>query len=234
MKTVEAFPSAQSVYASLLAFLVMEQKKSLTRRKFHLALSGGTTPLDFFSWWVTQDTIFSWDNTHFWWVDERCVPISDPRSNYAQAAARLPTLKSIPSDQVHRMQGEIDPVLAAQQYGEKLSQEVWLDEKGAPILDVVLLGVGPDGHIASLFPETELVTAYPWTAVTNSPDGLARLTLTFEVLCAARSLAFLVTGPSKRELLEAVWNQSSAVSHLPVSRLVRARPDARWFVSFNH
>ena len=200
------------------------------RESLHLALPGGETPREFLRWWAGRD--FPWESLHCWWGDERCVPPSDPRSNYAMAYENLLLPRAIPEVRVHRMKGELEPTLSALAYGEEMQRCLPSRPKGEAVLDLVLLGMGPDGHIASLFPGESLQVAHPWTGVAKGPDGLTRLSLSFKAIAQARRLAILVTGPAKKTLVEAVMYSDPSVAGLPVAQLIGMRPEVRWFADF--
>lgn len=154
----------------------------------HVALAGGSTPLRAYEHLDAMD--LAWDRVHLWYGDERCVPFEDPESNHGQARERL----AAPGATWHPMPGTLGPDAGARAYA---------DELGATILDLTLLGMGPDGHTASLFPGHPLLDAPGLVAgIADSPKPPPeRITLTLRALNASHRIVLLVTGEAKREAL---------------------------------
>lgn len=166
---------------------------------------------------------------HFFFADERCVPPEHPESNFAQAQARLFGPLEVPPERVHRLRGEADPAAAAAQAEQELRALTATPPGQWPRLDLVLLGMGEDGHVASLFPEapaavTESRSVY--IPVTGPKPPPQRLTLTYAALAAARALWVLVSGPGKAATLAAALRPDS---RLPLARVLREQPKARVF-----
>ena len=197
------------------------------RGRFTLALSGGNTPLELYrllamSEWLVR---VPWEQTHIFWADERCVPPDHPDSNYGAARAALLDRLPVPPEQIHRWYGEApEPASEAARYAGELRAHTESDAAGMPRIDLLLLGMGPDGHTASLFPHspTLKVTEVPTAAPHVSERGGYRLTLTFPVLNAARSAVFLVSGEGKAETLARVLEGPSTPDELP-AQAVRPR-----------
>ncbi len=187
----------------------------------HLALSGGTTPGRTYE--LLGEQPGELDATELWFADERCVPPDDPESNYLLADRALIGPAGIERSRVHRMRGESGPEHGASAYAEELRAALGAD--GVPVLDVVVLGIGPDGHVASLFPGAETLDAGPEAValgVSDSPKPPPeRITLSLAVLRAARSCLLLATGPSKADAVNAMLGEPSR--HVPASLLVRER-----------
>lgn len=198
---------------------------------FRTALSGGTTPRLLFDRLVTppfRDGI-AWDRTRFFFVDERCVPPDHDRSNLRLAREHLFEPLGIAVDQVLRMRGEADPEEAAREYDEALAVEFG-GPGSVPRFDFVLLGLGADGHTASLFPGTSALDEVRRRVVANRVPKLGewRLTLTLPVLNASRHAIFLVTGWEKTEAVAAVIKRRAA--ELPASRVVLPRGSLIWIL----
>jgi 6-phosphogluconolactonase len=166
----------------------------------HLALSGGTTPRRTYELLAKEP--MDWTGVEVWFADERCVGPADAQSNYRLAFETLLGPAGIPSAQVHRMEGELGPEEGARRYGLALEEHVRARDGELPVLDLVLLGIGGDGHVASLFPGAPALDAgerAPCVGVRDSPKPPPeRITLTYPVLNAARAVLFLVTGAEKR------------------------------------
>lgn len=197
------------------------------RGAFHLALAGGSTPEGLYrllagpSW----EGKIPWDGLHVWFGDERCVPPEDPASNYRMAREAWLGRSPLPQHRLHRMPGEAVPEEGARLYARELAQQLPLAPDGTPILDLVLLGLGPDGHVASLFPETRALAASSPVAANYVPAPQAwRLTLTLSVINAARRVWLLVTGPEKAAMV-ARARQGRNEEALPVQRL---DPGGQW------
>lgn len=175
------------------------------RGRFTLVLAGGDTPrrvhasLSSPPW---RDRI-RWSAVHVFFGDERCVPPDDPRSNYRMARETLLDAVGLPAANVHRIRGEDDPATEAARYEQELTAFFAAD--GFPAFDLILLGLGDDGHTASLFPGTSALRERERRAVAQYIGGLDswRVTLTVPTINAARQVAFLVAGSSKSQML---WN----------------------------
>jgi 6-phosphogluconolactonase len=210
----------------------------------HLALSGGTTPTRTYELLAREPV--DWSAVEVWFADERCVPPTAPDSNYRLAAEVLLTPAGIPPQRVHRMEGELGPHEGARRYAEALrghtatpagEQAVGSpaavpaasapaeDQLGVPALDLIVLGIGPDGHVASLFPGA--------TALEDDDEALCvgvedspkpppqRITLSLAVLRAARRCLLLATGAGKADAVSAMLAEPSP--HVPASLLRRDR-----------
>jgi 6-phosphogluconolactonase len=182
------------------------------RGRFRIALAGGSTPRALYPTLVGG---FDWTRANVFFGDERSVPPDDPQSNYRMARETLLDPAQVPPANVVRWRGE-DPDLdaAARDYQAALTAGA-----SPPWLDLALLGLGPDGHTASLFPGTSALAEEDRLAVAvDVPQmGTRRLTLTYPALCGAREVCFLVTGRDKAAALAAVVE----AGHLPAARIVR-------------
>lgn len=193
--------------ADLLALAA--QEASAARGRFAIALSGGETPRAMYRLLARQQ--FSqkipWRRVQVYWGDERCVPPDDAESNYAKARDAFIKHVPIAETNVHRMRGEDAPEDAAKAYDAVLrtlaAQERPRSE--VPVLDLVLLGLGTDGHTASLFPHSDaLGEEERFCVATQKPDGTSRLTITAPVINAARRVWFVVTGAKKAGMVAEV------------------------------
>ena len=188
------------------------------------ALSGGRTPVAVYQR-LTQSPWrerIPWERIHWFWVDERWVPPDHPDSNYGVAYEALFSKVPVKPAQVHRIPtAGMEPAEAATAYEAQL--RVTLGQ-GA-VLDLAVLGMGTDGHTASLFPGiAELAEATRWVAATLSPVGVRqRISLTFPLLNAADTILFLVTGADKRPLLEAVLGGGEKGTDYPAGKIKAAR-----------
>lgn len=165
-----------------------------------IALSGGSTPKRMHQILAGLPGI-NWANIQVFWGDERTVPPGHVESNYRMALETLLEPAGVPAENVHRMEGERDPVEAARRYEQAL--ELLPSSNGLPVVDIVLLGMGTDGHTASLFPGTGALAETERLAVANVVPQLdtTRLTLTYPVLNNARAVIFLVAGEDKAPMV---------------------------------
>ena len=166
------------------------------RGRFAVALSGGKTPRAMLE--SLSGRALAWDAVHFFWSDERCVGPGDPNSNYGMARDALLSKIAVPDGNVHRMRGELDPARGAAAYDAEL--RAFFGER-APVFDLLFLGLGPDGHTASLFPGTAaLDVSDVWCTANEVSEPVAspwRLTLTFAAINSASRVIFLVDGADK-------------------------------------
>lgn len=179
------------------------QEAVAARGVCHIAISGGSTPIALFRLLATPQwkQRLPWAKMAFFWVDERCVAPDDAQSNFGVANSEL--LAHVPAAQVSRMRGEIDPAEAATLYEEELRTAFALAHGELPCFDFILLGMGPDGHTASLFPGTEALAERKRLVASHYVPAVQshRITLTLPVLNNARCCLFLVAGASKRPVL---------------------------------
>jgi 6-phosphogluconolactonase len=233
---VKIFPNiaAMSLAAAEL-FSELVNEASRRQHSVHVALSGGSTPATLFQLLAQPPYKESipWDKVHFYWADERCVPPEDAESNYGQAWQSL--LSKVPISQlnIHRVLGELEPKTAAQDYVIQLKQNA----TGAlawPVLDCVLLGMGADGHTASLFPGqvNPAESTSPVMAVTADYMGRPanRVTLTPLVFNSARHVLFLVSGENKARALSEVLYGAPDPLHFPAQRIRPVNGDVVWII----
>lgn len=200
-----------------------------------LVLSGGSSPRRLYE--LLAEPRFreqlDWAKMHIFWSDERCVGPDDVRSNYHFARTSLLQHVPVPSGNIHRMPAELDPQQAARKSSEDIRSFFAL-QPSVSAFDLVLLGMGADGHIASLFPgdEKALRTEEPVIA-THAPEGMQvtqRLSMSLPLLSAGRTIAFIVYGRDKKKVLDQVLAGAPAVQHCPAARFC-ARAGAQWFVA---
>lgn len=194
------------------------QEAIAKRGRYMLALSGGRTPRPIFQCLAMPrfSKLLNWSRVHLFWTDERCVPPEHPDSNYGAASKEL--LKHVPVKHVFRMMGEISkPEQAALEYEKTLVREFGIKDGEIPQFDLILLGLGEDGHVASLFPGSPALDENKRLAVAPYVPQLKsyRLTLTFPVLNNARCCLFVVSGQSKREIFKQVRDRDNQDIMLP-------------------
>jgi 6-phosphogluconolactonase len=207
----------------------------------HLALSGGTTPARTYELLASDRSSgigqSDWGGVEVWFADERCVGPEDEESNYRLARETLLAAAGVPDERVHRMEGELGPEAGAERYAQTLRQRIPAEAEapagaravgntGAlPALDVVVLGIGPDGHVASLFPGAPTLDADAQAVclpVHDSPKPPPeRITLSLAMLRAARACVLLATSASKSDAVAAMLGEPSP--HVPASLLRRGR-----------
>lgn len=179
------------------------------RGRFDVALSGGSTPLSAYARLSApplRDSV-DWQSVHVFWSDERCVPPDDAQSNYAAAKAALLDHVAIPEDNIHRMRGELPPNQAAEDYRQQLAEH--FHTPTFPVFDLILLGLGTDGHTASLFPGSAALRTGEVPVTENYVSSLEswRLTFTLPLINSARNVAFMVSGVGKAAMVSEVLTQ---------------------------
>lgn len=189
----------------------------------HLALSGGTTPARAYE--LLAQELEDWQGISVWFADERCVGPDDEESNYRLARETLlGAAHGLDESLVHRMEGELGPERGAERYASALREHA-PSEQGVAVLDVVVLGIGPDGHVASLFPGAPALDVQApelCLGVHDSPKPPPeRITLTLPVLRAAQRCVLLATGAGKADAVDAMLAEPSR--HVPASLLRRGR-----------
>ncbi len=230
---INIFPTPYELaerFAQELAGMIKESEK--TGKYFTLALSGGSTPGLLFS--VMGDHFsrsVPWKQVHLFWGDERCVPPEDIESNYGIAKKKLIEKIDIPLSNIHRIMGEEDPISETARYSEEI--KLFTDSReGFPVFDMVILGLGDDGHTASIFPEhMELLTSQNVCELAFHPKTLQRrITITGSVINNSLRVAFLVTGRTKAEIVEAIINKRASSENFPASFIVPVNGKLSWFI----
>ncbi len=239
MDLIKVFPSHEALAQAVAEDIAACAQDAIARRgRFAIALSGGSTPAPLFDALASppfRDRI-AWDRVYVFWCDERSVPPDHPDSNYGQARARLLDRVPIPPAQIHRMQGELDPHAAADAYDRLLHGFFGAAAPGEPQprFDYVHLGIGADGHTASLFPGTEaLAAADPdrWVVANFVPKlHTWRITLTAAAINAGRRVVFMVEGAGKAHTLAAVVQGPPRPDDLPAQRIRPVAGRLVWMV----
>jgi len=207
------------------------QKALRARRRFTLALSGGSTPRRLYESLAGAE--IDWARTQVFFGDERCVPPEHADSNYRMAREALLSKIAIPEKNVHRVKSEdADPERAAKAYEQELQGFFKLRPGEMPTFDLVLLGMGPDGHCASLFPGTTALAEEVRLAVAPYVEKLGswRVTLTAPVFNHARSVLFLVAGEDKANALKGVLESDRPADELPAKLVKPSAGELLWWV----
>jgi 6-phosphogluconolactonase len=204
------------------------------RGRFTIALSGGSTPKSLYNLLATNArTSLPWDKMFFFWGDERHVPPGDPESNYRMAAETMLSKVPVAPGNVFRFATENpDAAAVADNYEKTLRKFFQLAPDAVPSFDLILLGMGPDGHTASLFPGTAALYEKTRLAVANWVDKLKtnRLSLTLPVLNAARCVAFLVSGTDKAAVLRSVLEENVPGEQYPAKLVQPKNGKVIWFL----
>jgi len=205
--------STAQAFADFLAQKVSENDM------VHIALSGGSTPKILFELLADEyDEDIDWEKLHFWWGDERCVPPTDNDSNYKMTKELLFDAISIKDAQIHRVLGENEPQDEAKRYGEEILKHL-PTVNGFPQFDIIMLGMGGDGHTASIFPhEMSLLEDKAICGVAKHPEsGQKRVTLNGPVINNAKNICFLVTGEGKTEKVNEIFHQKEDYLSYPAA-----------------
>ena len=231
MKSIYVFNDPQMVADNAAKLFIKNAQAAIrSRKRFSVALSGGNTPRLLYEKLATSSLASSldWKLVHLFWGDDRCVPPDDPESNYTMVSDTLLNHVPIPVENIHRIHGEPSPVQAANRYDTEL--RAFFGE--TPSFDLVLLGLGEDGHTASLFPGSPALSETKRWAVevehtTPPPPLVWRVTLSLPVLNAAQQVVFLVSGVGKARILSQVLKGGT---FLPAELIQPAIGELVWLV----
>lgn len=203
-----------------------------TGKEIHIALSGGSTPKIVFDELAgNYAEAIDWKKVHLYWGDERCVPPTDPESNYKMTVDHLLAKIDIPEGNVHRVRGEEDPEAEAMRYSGVLDAQL-PKSNGVPKFDLVILGMGDDGHTASIFPyNIALWDSKSNCVVAAHPDsGQLRVSITGSIINAAETVAFLVTGSGKTEKVAEIIGKEGNYRSYPASLVAPKSGNLIWFL----
>jgi len=234
MTIIKLFESPEMLAEALAERFLAELNTIISERGEALvALSGGSTPSRFYSRLAVlhEARTFPWQKVRFFWSDDRCVPPTHPESNFGLADKLFFGPLAVPESSVFRIKGEIDPREAALLYAEQLKENVPL-KNGLPRFDIIFLGMGDDGHTASVFPhEIHLWNEPGYCVVATHPvTGQKRVSFTGEVINAAVSVKLLVTGAAKQEILSNVLSKVPGYRQYPVAHVDAHEGNVEWWL----
>lgn len=230
---LQVFPTPEALARTAAEQIVRLANNTIsTHGRFSVGLSGGSTPQRLFALLASSEFAphIDWVNVYLFWGDERTVPPDHNDSNYRMARETLLAHVPIPPDNVRRMKGELDPAQAADEYEHVL--RMFFPDRPWPCFDLLLLGMGDDGHTASLFPGTSaLQEKTRWVVANHVPKlNTWRITLTAPAINAASNIMFLVAGTGKCETLRAVLQESHQPEILPSQMIQPAEGTLTWMV----
>ena len=230
METPPRVLRSKNFVADATAFILEQARKAIVERsEFRIALSGGNTPTPVYARIAGEGHDLPWDQILFTFGDERCVPPDDAQSNFRMARENLFVPAAVPEKSIMRMRGEIDPQIAAKEYEDQL--DAIAIEHGERIYqhDLILLGLGDDGHTASLFPGTAALEEMSRRVVANFVPKLNawRLTFTFPLIDHARQILFLVGASKSPQLIERVL---AGDRQFPAARVSPSAGEVTWMI----
>ena len=230
---IKIFPSPLSLAEEFASEFVRIINKSAKKSiPFTVALSGGSTPELLFS--LLGDKYSEnadWSNAHFFWCDERCVPPGDSKSNFGMANDKFISKTEIPSANIHRITGESNPAMEALRYSSEI-EAFTRKRDGFPVFDLMLLGVGDDGHTSSVFPgHTDSFASGKICEVAVHPaTGQKRITVTGTVINNADNVIFLVTGKKKALIVRDIISRNKNSGKFPAAFVNPAYGHLRWYL----
>jgi 6-phosphogluconolactonase len=221
---------------TLAAAFVCELNKYLYQvnqlgKEVHIAMSGGSTPLAVFRQMALSTHPADWKLVHFWWVDERCVSPSSSESNYGNAHRLFLEALKIPQERIHRMRGEDEPRKEADRYAGLMNEKLPVDN-GYPVFDWIWLGLGEDGHTASIFPnQLKLWKTNQACAVAIHPESeQKRITLTGGVINASKRVAILVSGRKKSPIINQIVMKEGNYLDFPATYIAPQTGYLEWYM----
>jgi len=213
-------------------FAIYLMKLISAKTQCHIALSGGSTPKLLFDLLSENYAgIIDWSKVYLYWGDERCVPPDHEESNYKMTNEHLLSKIAMPEDQVYRIRGEDEPDVEAERYASVIEQNI-ITEEGLPRFDLIILGMGADGHTASIFPhQMHLLHSEKICEVAMHPDSRQkRITLTGPVINNADNVSFLVTGEPKADKIRQIMGKSEEWKQYPSSFIQPEHGTLSWFL----
>lgn len=228
-KSIEVLPSLADLIQRALEITLAEIQQAIAERgQFTLALAGGSTPKSLYEALATQD--LPWDKIHIFWGDERYVPSKHPDSNERMARQAWLDQVPLPAANIHPMPTDKpDPVDAAAEYEQHLQTFFDLQPGGFPRLDLIYLGIGDDGHTASLFPHTPALQVSDRLITVGNKAGQPRITFTAPLINQARCVVFMVPGDNKRPALAQILAAQASDQDYP-ARLIHPAGQLLWLL----
>ena len=236
LETIIKISEDQTELATELAVEItdMANRSAFRKKPFTIALSGGSTPRLLFS--VLGDKFTEkadWSYIHFFWGDERCVPPDDSESNFGMTKLNLFDKIKIPHSNIHRIRGESDPEKEAKRYSAEITK-ITRKVNNLPLFDLIILGLGEDGHTASIFPHNRelLVSVNICDVAVHPVSGQKRVTLTGPVINNADNIIFLVTGAAKAEIVADIIESPGAVNY-PAAAIEPSHGTIKWYLDLD-
>lgn len=202
------------------------------QKPFYIAISGGTSPIILFHVWCELYLkIIDWSRIHIYWVDERCVDPRSAESNFGMTRKMLLEQAPIPEEQIHRIIGEIDADFECKRY-TKIVNDTVPQKDGVPIFDLIVLGLGDDGHTASIFPGQEsLLTSPEIYVASKKPDSKQeRVTMTGKIICSATRTVFFVTGETKASIMQHLLEETERGKSFPAYYIAKNAKKVMFYV----
>jgi 6-phosphogluconolactonase len=227
------FPDHESLSHQAARTFVKASEESITARgKFAVAVSGGSTPELCYRLLASPEysNAIDWPSIHLFWADERCVPPDHERSNFRLVKEALLLRIPFPSANIHRIRGEEGPKKAATLYAREIRG--FFGSQQPPVFDLITLGVGRDGHTASLFPGSPALKEMRKLAVPviMQGEGVGRVSLSLSVINRARRVLFLASGPEKSEIVTTIVGTEGKRWDYPAGRVRPVRGRLLWFM----
>jgi 6-phosphogluconolactonase len=229
------YPDKDSMVAAFVCeFQRFLEEVSGVGKPVHIALSGGSTPLAIFRQLAEETRREEWSDVHLYWGDERCVPPEHPESNYGTAFQALLEPLELPRKQVHQIMGEEDPELEADRYGQLLMDRLPVVD-GFPVFDWVWLGLGSDGHTASIFPAQIALwkSEAPCVVATHPESGQTRISITGGVINAARRISFIATGKEKAPVIKEILMKEGKYLDYPAFYVNPVSDNLEWYLDMD-
>ncbi|HIF9187588.1 TPA: 6-phosphogluconolactonase [Photobacterium damselae] len=229
MMNYRVFETPDQVVNSLAETM---REMSQQGRPVHISLSGGSTPKLLFKTLAQAPfaTSINWQNLHFWWGDERCVEPTDPESNFGEANKLLFKHVALPSENIHRILGEADPEQEVVRFANEMDKVI-PHKHGLPAFDWILLGMGADGHTASLFPhQTDFNDQRLAVIATHPESGQKRISKTARLLENADRITYLVLGEGKAKILKEISEHSADELPYPAAKIQTQFGQTEWFL----
>jgi len=235
MKEIHVLPDIDSI-SQIVAeqWQILSEQAIAAHNGFHIALSGGSTPRRLFEFLATSaySTSIDWSRTHVYFGDERSVPADHKDSNFKMASDALLDRVKIPGAQIYRMSADAEDIQkAADDYSALLGMKLPMSDDGQIQFDFVLLGLGDDGHTASLFPDTAILEEKDKRVSAVYVDKMStwRMSLTLPVINNARNIAMLVAGENKKTILAKVLDDTATTALYPV-QMLQPRGKIDWYI----
>ena len=232
---IAIFPTIHEIAEKIIEdFQQMVFKHADQSSKIHIALSGGNTPKTIYQMMARSlaEERLPWSIIHFYWGDERCVAGHHPDSNYGMVYNTLLKYIPIPPENIHRISGENDPLKETKRYADLLLKNIDTKIDHIPQFTWILLGLGEDGHTASLFPDQQIIKEKnSICACTKNPvKGYQRITFTYPLINQASRITFLVSGDSKSAILARIIGERRPRHNYPASKIDPLYGKLQWYI----